>query len=74
MRAQILTYSRARGAFAGATLNGAVMAQDKNATRDFYGRMVPFRTLLLGRIAAPPDAQPFVGTLAKYASGSSDKK
>ena len=34
MRAQVLTYSRARGVFAGATLNGAVMKQDKDTTRE----------------------------------------
>src|SRR5437762_1758361 len=50
MRAQILTYSRARGAFAGITLNGASIKQDKDSTREFYGRMVPFRTSLTGEI------------------------
>src|SRR5438874_10535657 len=48
MRAQVLTYSRARGVFAGLTLNGAVVTQDKQSTREFYGRMVPFRTSLTG--------------------------
>jgi lipid-binding SYLF domain-containing protein len=67
LRAQVLTYSRARGAFAGVTLNGAVVKQDKNATRDFYGRMVPFRTLLTGTMQPPPEAQPFLGALGKYA-------
>jgi lipid-binding SYLF domain-containing protein len=74
MRAQVLTYSRARGVFAGATLNGAVIAQDRNATRLFYGRMVPFRTLLLGNLAAPADAQPFVGALSKFAPTPSAQK
>lgn len=67
MRAQVLTYSRARGIFAGISLNGAVIAQNKDDTRTFYGRMVPFRTLLLGRMAAPAAAQPFLGPLNKYA-------
>ncbi len=49
MRAEVLTYSRARGLFAGVTLNGAVIKQDKDSTREFYGRMVPFRTSLTGR-------------------------
>ena len=53
MRAQVLTYSRARGAFAGMELTGAVIKQDKDATREFYGRMVPFRTSLTGTIEAP---------------------
>src|SRR5207248_1492438 len=46
MRSEILTYSRARGIFAGVSLAGAVVTQDKDSTREFYGRMVPFRTSL----------------------------
>ena len=67
MRAEVLTYSRARGLFAGITLNGAVIKQDKDSTREFYGRMVPFRTLLVGEIDAPPAANAFLTTLAKWA-------
>ena len=67
MRAEVLTYSRARGLFAGITLNGAAIKQDKDSTREFYGRMVPFRTLLVGEIDAPPGANAFLTTLAKWA-------
>jgi len=67
MRAEVLTYSRARGVFAGVTLNGAVIAQNKDDTRTFYGHMVPFRTLLTGHTPAPTDAQPFLASLNKYA-------
>ena len=67
MRAQVLTYSRARGIFAGISLNGAVIRQDKGDTRDFYGRMVTFRTILMGRIAAPAGSEPFLNAVAKYA-------
>jgi lipid-binding SYLF domain-containing protein len=67
LRAQVLTYSRARGAFAGISLAGAVVKQDKDATREFYGRMVPFRTALTGNIEAPKDAYPFLSVLAKWA-------
>jgi lipid-binding SYLF domain-containing protein len=67
MRAQVLTYSRARGIFAGVSLNGAVVKQDKDSTREFYGRMVPFRTALTGEIDPPPAANPFLSTLAKWA-------
>lgn len=67
LRAQVLTYSRARGAFAGITLNGAVINQHQDDTRAFYGRMVPFKTILTGNIAAPGDAGVWTGTLAKYA-------
>jgi lipid-binding SYLF domain-containing protein len=67
MRAELLTYSRARGLFAGISLNGAVLAQHKDDTRDFYGRMVPFRTILLGNLAPPKEAEPWRAALTKYA-------
>src|SRR6266446_6962683 len=53
LRAQVLSYSRARGAFAGISLAGAVIKQDKDSTRELYGRMVPFRTSLTGKVEAP---------------------
>jgi lipid-binding SYLF domain-containing protein len=71
MRAQVLTYSRARGAFAGVSLAGAVVKQDKDATREFYGRMVPFRTSLTGKVEAPKTAFPFLNVLAKWAQKAS---
>jgi lipid-binding SYLF domain-containing protein len=67
MRAEVLTYSRARGLFAGVSLNGAVIKQDKDSTREFYGRMVPFRTSLVGEIDPPEGANAFLTTLAKWA-------
>jgi lipid-binding SYLF domain-containing protein len=73
LRAQILSYSRARGVFAGLELNGAVVKQDKDGTREFYGRMVPFRTSLKGVIPAPEGAYPFLSTLAKWAKEAAVK-
>jgi len=73
MRAQVLTYSRARGVFAGLTLNGARVNQDKDSTREFYGRMVPFRTALTGEIVSPDAANPFLTTLSKWAKQAADK-
>src|SRR5712672_3012261 len=70
MRAEVLTYSRTRGIFAGVSLNGAVVKQDKDSTREFYGRMVPFRTALTGEIDPPPAANAFLSTLAKWAQES----
>jgi len=71
LKAQVLSYSRARGAFAGLALNGAVIGQDKDSTRDFYGRMVPFNTSLTGTIEAPQGAYPFLNTLSKWAKNAS---
>ncbi len=67
MRAQVLTYSRARGVFAGISLNGAVIKQDRDDTRAFYGRMVPYRSLLTGLTPVPADAKPFLDPLRQYA-------
>ena len=67
MRAQVLTYSRARGVFAGVSLNGAVMKQDKDSTREFYGHMVTFKAALTGEVEPPAPANPFLTTLAKWA-------
>jgi SH3 domain-containing YSC84-like protein 1 len=66
MRAQVLTYSRARGIFAGVSLNGAVVKQDKDSTREFYGHMVSFPASLKGEVEAPAAANAFLTTLAKW--------
>jgi lipid-binding SYLF domain-containing protein len=67
LRAQVLTYSRARGVFAGAALNGAVMKQDKDSTREFYGHMVTFKAALTGEVDPPATANAFLTSLAKWA-------
>jgi lipid-binding SYLF domain-containing protein len=67
LRAQVLTYSRARGVFAGVSLNGAVLKQDKDSTREFYGHMVTFRAALSGEVGPPLAANPFLTTLANWA-------
>src|ERR1700757_3182645 len=74
LKAQVLTYSRARGAFAGISLAGDVIKQDKDATREFYGRMVPFKTSLTGTIDAPQGAYPFLNTVSKGAQKASGKE
>ena len=73
MKAQVLTYSRARGVFAGVSLAGARIRQDKDSTREFYGRMVPFKTSLTGTIEPPREAYPFLDTLSKWAKNASTK-
>src|SRR5438067_8129992 len=65
MRAQVLSYSRARGLFAGLELNGAVVRQDRDSTRMFYGRMQPFNTTLQ-TVSTPKGALPFLQGLAKW--------
>ncbi|HWZ45036.1 MAG TPA: lipid-binding SYLF domain-containing protein [Candidatus Saccharimonadales bacterium] len=65
LRAEVLTYSRARGLFAGVTVNGAAISQDENATRELYGRMVPFKTILTGAVATPQAGEPFISSVGK---------
>jgi SH3 domain-containing YSC84-like protein 1 len=65
LRAEVLTYSRARGLFAGITFNGAVIKQDEDATRELYGRMVDFKTILTGSVPSPQAAEPFVAAVRK---------
>jgi lipid-binding SYLF domain-containing protein len=74
MRAEVLTYSRARGVFAGVTLNGAAIRQDKGSTEAFYGRMVPYKSIFAGETPVPAEAQPFVGSVSKYATQSKAEK
>jgi lipid-binding SYLF domain-containing protein len=65
MRAEVLTYSRARGLFAGVTINGAVVHQDEDATREIYGRDVPFKSILTGAVPTPRGGEPFVAAVRK---------
>jgi lipid-binding SYLF domain-containing protein len=60
MDTEILTYSRAKGVFAGLTLEGASIRQDNDSRRAIYGPKVTTRALLLGKVAAPAAAQPFL--------------
>src|ERR1700689_766979 len=53
MRAEVLTYSRARGVFAGIDLSGAVVDQGKDETTLLYGKLFPFADILRGKIALP---------------------
>lgn len=73
LRAQILSYSRARGVFAGVALDGAVVKQDKDSTREFYGHVVTPQASLQGLVPAPQGAYPFLATLAKWAAEAANK-
>jgi SH3 domain-containing YSC84-like protein 1 len=65
LRAEVLTYSRARGLFAGISFNGAVIKQDEDATRELYGRMVDFKSILTGSVATPQTSEPFIAAVRK---------
>jgi lipid-binding SYLF domain-containing protein len=64
LRADILSYSRSRGAFAGVALEGSTIRPDNGANRKIYGKEVPARRIVLsGQVAVPPSAEPMVSTL-----------
>ena len=64
MRAEILSYSRTRGLFAGLSLEGTVVKQDKDANENVYGRQVdPKRLLVDGAYPVPAEARGLVGLL-----------
>jgi lipid-binding SYLF domain-containing protein len=66
MHAEFLTYSRSRGLFAGINLDGTVLSQNHDDTKDFYGSDLNFRELLAGTHETPTSARGFVGTVAHY--------
>jgi lipid-binding SYLF domain-containing protein len=56
----MLTYSRAKGVFAGLTLEGAVVEQDDDSTRAIYGKKIAFRRVLSGNAMTPAVAEQFM--------------
>lgn len=73
LRAEVLTYSRARGIFAGIDLNGAAITQDKDETRILYGSFVPFPDILSGKVPPPITSEPFLIAVKKYADQAKDQ-
>lgn len=68
MRAQILSYSRSRGLFAGVTLNGSTIRQDRDANERFYGTAYRTGQILFDGMGGSPDAaNAWKAALAKYA-------
>ena len=67
LHAEILSYSRTRGLFAGVSLDGAVFKQDKDDNRHLYGRSVTAKQILIeGGVAVPSQARPLHRALARY--------
>lgn len=68
MTAEILTWSRQRGLFAGISLSGATLRPDDDADREMYGHAITNREILTGNVAPPPAADKLVEALNKYSS------
>ena len=73
MRSEVLSYSRARGVFAGLELNGAVIKQDDDDTRILYGKEVPFKEILEGHVA-PRLIAGLLATVRKYAAEAKQER
>jgi SH3 domain-containing YSC84-like protein 1 len=64
LRSEILSYSRARGLFAGVSLEGSTIRPDNSDNRRIYGRKIPAREIVLaGTVAVPPAAEQLISTL-----------
>ena len=66
MTAEILSWSRSRGVFAGIALDGATLRGDDEANRDLYGRKLSVREIVTGRLEIPAAAKPLMERLARY--------
>lgn len=67
MRAEVLTYSRARGLFAGISLNGSSLRPDNNANASLYGRKIEARDIALhGAVPVPASARTMISTLNQH--------
>lgn len=68
LHAQLLTYSRARGLFAGISLEGATLRPDDDANKDLYGKASSNQDIVHGNMAPPRAAARLLGELNKYAA------
>jgi len=68
LRAEILSYSRSRGLFAGIVLKGATLRPDDKDNTKLYGKSVTHENILRGRVAAPASAAALLSTLSRYST------
>lgn len=68
MRAEILTYSRSRGVFAGISLEGATLRPDDDWNKELYGKQMTNQDIVMGNTAPPRGSARFMAVLNKYSS------
>ena len=74
MKAEILSYSRARGAFAGVSLAGSTLRPDNDANKDLYGKKIEAKEIVLdGAVKTPPSASTLISTLDKASPANKSK-
>lgn len=66
MNAELLTYSRSKGLFAGIDLDGTSVSQNREDTELYFGHEYTFESILKGNVAVPAGAVPFVKDVAHY--------
>ncbi len=66
LAAEILSYSRSRGVFAGLSLDGSTLRQDVDDNEEIYGRKLENRTIITGTVTAPASAARLLQQLNKY--------
>ncbi len=66
LNAEILSYSRSKGVFAGASVDGAVVQADHSGDKAMYGRDVTHEEILKGRVAVPASARNLLAELRRY--------
>ena len=67
LKAEILSYSRTKGLFAGIALEGATIFQNQDANRAFYGKELSARDILIDKkVMATPLGQKLINTLHQY--------
>jgi SH3 domain-containing YSC84-like protein 1 len=68
MTAEIISWSRSRGVFAGISLQGSTLRQDSDDNRSLYGRSISNKDIVAKEIATPKAAEPLVSLFNKYSS------
>jgi lipid-binding SYLF domain-containing protein len=75
MRAEVLSYSRSRGLFAGISLEGSTLRPDDDATADVYGRKLTAREIVIGgKIGIPESGRHLVAILDKHSPRNESRK
>jgi lipid-binding SYLF domain-containing protein len=72
LSAELLSYSRTKGLFAGISLDGTSISQNQSDTDAYYGGYHSFKQILRGGVPVPAGAQPFVRAVAKYFHAAQD--
>lgn len=74
LRAEILSWSRARGVFAGVSLQGATLRQDRSDNEEIYGRPLTNKQIIYGNVNWPQDGSELHSVLNRYAARSASRR